>query len=160
MIATIDGKKVQMQRTGQNLNRLWTAPWKPKTDTEGTVRIDVITALGNSSTSHEYKTNYNSIKSSTVSLLQTIDNSIHKIICSHNGYLVFHYRNIYTFCWFLCLFCSCLLARVINTSFLHVFNVQILFPAFHRPSGTRGKHNIHLLIFYDSINDIVFTSWW
>jgi len=69
VIATIDGKKVEMERTGQT--QLWTAPWKPKTDTEGTVKIDVVTASGNSSASHEYKTNYNSIKSSTFSTTGT-----------------------------------------------------------------------------------------
>ena len=64
-MANIDGETVPMQRTGTNL---WTAPWEPKSGTEGTVRIDVNTSTGNASSVHQYKTNYDSIKSSTVSL--------------------------------------------------------------------------------------------
>ena len=65
VMANIDGETVQMQRTeGSNL---WTAPWKPKFGEEGTVRIDVDTSTGNASSVHHYKTNYNSIKSSSVS---------------------------------------------------------------------------------------------
>ena len=66
VVANIDGDTVHMQRTeGSNL---WTAPWKPKSGEEGTVRIDVDTSTGNASSVHHYKTNYNSIKSSSVSL--------------------------------------------------------------------------------------------
>ena len=65
VLANIDGETVQMQRTdGSNL---WTAPWKPKSGEEGVVRIDVNTSTGNASSVHHYKTNYNSIKSSSVS---------------------------------------------------------------------------------------------
>ena len=64
-MANIDGETVPMQRTGTNL---WTAPWAPKYGAEGTVRIDVNTSTGNASSVHQYKTNYDSIKSSTVSL--------------------------------------------------------------------------------------------
>ena len=65
VVANIDGETVPMQRTGTNL---WTAPWAPKYGAEGTVRIDVNTSTGNASSVHQYKTNYDSIKSSTVSL--------------------------------------------------------------------------------------------
>ena len=67
VMANIDGETVQMQRTeGSNL---WTAPWNPKSGEEGTVRIDVDTKTGNASSVHHYKTSYNSIKSSSVSLI-------------------------------------------------------------------------------------------
>ena len=65
VVANIDGETVLMQRTGTNL---WTAPWEPKSGAQGTVRIDVNTSTGNASSVHQYKTNYDSIKSSTVSL--------------------------------------------------------------------------------------------
>ena len=67
VVANIDGETVPMQRTGTNL---WTAPWKPKSGEQGTVRIDVNTSTGNASSVHHYKTNYDSIKSSTVSRKQ------------------------------------------------------------------------------------------
>jgi len=68
VMANIDGETVPMQRTGTNL---WTAPWEPKSGTEGTVRIDVNTSTGNASSVHQYKTNYDSIKSSTFSTTGT-----------------------------------------------------------------------------------------
>ena len=69
VMAIIDGETVPMQRTGTNL---WTAPWKPKSGEQGTVRIDVNTSTGNASSVHHYKTNYDSIKSSTVSRKQDL----------------------------------------------------------------------------------------
>lgn len=68
VVANIDGETVQMQLTGTNL---WTAPWKPRSGVEGIVSIEVNTSTGNASSSHHYKTNYNSIKSSTFSTTGT-----------------------------------------------------------------------------------------
>ena len=96
VLANIDGETVQMQRTdGSNL---WTAPWKPKSGEEGVVRIDVNTSTGNASSVHHYKTNYNSIKSSSVSLkffYPTTGSRTRPHIVLNDGFLVLNYRNIY-----------------------------------------------------------------
>ena len=157
VVANIDGETVQMQRTdGSNL---WTAPWKPKSGEEGVVRIDVNTSTGNASSVHHYKTNYNSIKSSSVSPIFTW--KYWRVFAYAMIYLVLNNRNIHIICWFLRLFRCCLLARVINTSFLHVFNVKILFKAV-QSSGTRGKNtsnNAPLQLSYKSLY-IIYTFTW